>query len=166
MRSARPPGICPPGTLVVPVPLRRYPASAGDDLALRAMVAAAYGATHLLADTLASPGAVAGSTLLTEATGRPAPVIPVISPGDWAYDPVAEVWRPLALIEAGTERADLSPGELEDLLDRGAEVPAVHPARGRRRAAPGPAAAQRAGAGHLPHRAVRLGQVHAGPVAA
>jgi len=114
----------PPGTLVVPVPLRRYPASAGDDLALRAIVAAAYGATHLLADTPASPGAVAGSTLLTAATGRPAPVIPVISPGDWAYDPVAEVWRPLALIEAGTERADLSPGELEDLLDRGAEVPA------------------------------------------
>ena len=44
--------------------------------------------------------------------------------GDWAYDRVAEVWRPLALIEAGTERADLSPGELADLLDAGAEVPA------------------------------------------
>jgi sulfate adenylyltransferase len=34
------------------------------------------------------------------------------------------VWRPLALIEAGTERDDLSPGELGDLLDAGAEVPA------------------------------------------
>jgi sulfate adenylyltransferase len=34
------------------------------------------------------------------------------------------VWRPLALIEAGTERADLASGELEDLLDRGEDVPA------------------------------------------
>jgi sulfate adenylyltransferase len=108
----------PPGTLVIPVPLRPYPAGARDDLALRATVAAAYGATHLLAERPAERGAaVAGSA-------RPGPVIPVISPGDWAYDPAAEVWRPLALIEAGTERADLAPGELEDLLDRGGEVPA------------------------------------------
>jgi len=34
------------------------------------------------------------------------------------------VWRPLALIEAGAERGDLSPGELGDLLDAGAQVPA------------------------------------------
>ena len=57
-------------------------------------------------------------------TVRPAPVIPVLSPGDWAYDPTAEVWRPLALIEAGTERTDLAIGELDDLLDRGEEIPA------------------------------------------
>jgi sulfate adenylyltransferase len=44
--------------------------------------------------------------------------------GDWAYDPRAEVWRPLALIEAGTEQGDLSPGELGDLLDAGAGIPA------------------------------------------
>ena len=48
----------------------------------------------------------------------------MVRAGDWAYDPVAEVWRPLALIEAGTERDDLSPDELGDLLDAGAEVPA------------------------------------------
>jgi sulfate adenylyltransferase len=108
----------PAGTLVVPVPLRPYHAGACDDLALRATVAAAYGATHLLAETTAERGAA-----LADST-RPEPVIPVISPGDWAYDPAAEVWRPLALIEAGTERADLSTGELEDLLDRGGEVPA------------------------------------------
>ena len=48
----------------------------------------------------------------------------MLSPGDWAYDPVAEVWRPLSLIEAGTERTDLASGELEDMLDRGVEVPA------------------------------------------
>ena len=50
--------------------------------------------------------------------------IPVVRAGDWAYDPRAEVWRPLALIEAGTEQGDLSPGELGDLLDAGAEIPA------------------------------------------
>jgi len=105
----------PPGTLVIPVPLRRSPASPADDLALQARVAAAYGATHLLADRPAEP---AGDGV------RPAPVIPVLSPGDWAYDPTAEVWRPLALIEAGTERTDLAPGELDDLLDRGEEIPA------------------------------------------
>ena len=40
----------PPGTQVIPVPLRPYHAPAQDELALRAIVAAAYGATHLLAD--------------------------------------------------------------------------------------------------------------------
>jgi sulfate adenylyltransferase len=49
--------------------------------------------------------------------------IPMVRAGDWAYDRVAEVWRPLTLIEAGTERDDLSPDELGDLLDAGAEVP-------------------------------------------
>ena len=48
----------------------------------------------------------------------------MLSPGDWAYDPAAEVWRPLSLIEAGTERTDLAAGELEDMLDHGVEVPA------------------------------------------
>ena len=43
--------------------------------------------------------------------------------GEWAYDRAAEVWRPLALIEPGTEQSDLAAGELEDLLDRGEEVP-------------------------------------------
>jgi sulfate adenylyltransferase len=105
----------PPGTLVIPVPLRRSPASPADDLALQARVAAAYGATQLLADRPAEPASDGV---------RPAPVIPVLSPGDWAYDPTAEVWRPLALIEAGTERTDLALGELDDLLDRGEDIPA------------------------------------------
>ncbi len=43
--------------------------------------------------------------------------------GDWAYDPRAEVWRPLSLIEAGTEQEDLSADQLGDLLDAGAPVP-------------------------------------------
>jgi sulfate adenylyltransferase len=105
----------PPGTLVIPVPLRRSQASPADDLALQAHIAAAYGATHLLAD---QPVVAASDGV------RPAPVIPVLDPGDWAYDPTAEVWRPLALIEPGTERTDLATGELDDLLDRGEEIPA------------------------------------------
>ncbi len=105
----------PPGTLVIPVPLRRGQASPADDLALQARVAAAYGATQLLADR---PPPAPGDGV------RPAPVIPVLDSGDWAYDPTAEVWRPLALIEPGTERTDLATGELDDLLDRGEEIPA------------------------------------------
>ena len=136
----------PPGTQVIPVPLRPYHAPAADELALRAIVASAYGATHLLADKpiersgagpersatglARSAAGLERSVAGTERGGsggdgtRPGPVIPVLSPGDWAYDPAAEVWRPLSLIEAGTERTDLASGELEDMLDRGVEVPA------------------------------------------
>ena len=99
----------PPGTLVVPVPLAPRDVPADRDLALRALVAACHGATHLFTDG--------------PAPDRPA-AIPVVPAGDWAYDRSAEVWRPLALIEPGMERADLALGELEDLLDRGEEVPA------------------------------------------
>jgi sulfate adenylyltransferase len=100
----------PPGTLVVPVPLAARDVSAEREIKLRALVAASYGATHLFTDEPEAPVATAA--------------IPVVSAGDWAYDRAAEVWRPLALIEPGTERADLAMGELEDLLDRGEEAPA------------------------------------------
>ncbi len=49
--------------------------------------------------------------------------IPVLDSGDWAYDPRAEVWRPLSLIEAGTEIEDLTPDQLADMLDTGAQIP-------------------------------------------
>jgi sulfate adenylyltransferase len=100
----------PPGTLVVPLALAARDVGAQREVALRALVAAAYGATHLFTDEPEAPSV--------------ATAIPVVSAGDWAYDRTAEVWRPLALIEPGTERADLAMGELEDLLDRGEEVPA------------------------------------------
>jgi sulfate adenylyltransferase len=107
----------PPGTLVVPVPLPARQVPADRELAVRAQVASAYGATHLFSDEPAVAPA--------EATADPAPTaIPVLTTGDWAYDRTAEVWRPLALIEPGTECADLAGGELEDLLERGADVPA------------------------------------------
>ena len=110
----------PPGTLLVPVPLAPREVSAKREAAIRAVVAAAYGATHLLVDELDSgrdsrPG--------QDSAVIQAP-IPVLPSGEWAYDRTAEVWRPLALIEPGTEQSDLAPGELEDLLDRGEEVPA------------------------------------------
>jgi sulfate adenylyltransferase len=80
-----------------------------------ARVAAAYGATHLMADS----GLPAGNPDLAAAAA-----IPVLPSGDWAYDPRAEVWRPLSLIEAGTEMEDLSADQLGDLLDGGSEIPA------------------------------------------
>jgi sulfate adenylyltransferase len=115
----------PAGTLVVPVPLARRQGGAAADLRAQAIVAAAYGATHLLAD---SPG-------LPEAAGPPAGTkngtlslagvpIAVIRAGEWAYDPRSEVWRPLALIEPGAEQGELTDSELGARLDSGAEVPA------------------------------------------
>jgi sulfate adenylyltransferase len=117
-------GSLPSDTRVIPVPLAPRPAgtaAAGQvrELAIRARIAAAYGATHLMAESaeLAGLASVAGGYQLP---GAPILVLPA---GDWAYDPRAEVWRPLSLIEAGTEQADLSADQLGDLLDAGAPVP-------------------------------------------
>jgi sulfate adenylyltransferase len=117
-------GSLPSDTRIIPVPLAPRPngtAAAGQvrELAIRARIAAAYGASHLMAESaeLAGLASVAGGYQLP---GAPILVLPA---GDWAYDPRAEVWRPLALIEAGTEQADLSADQLGDLLDAGASVP-------------------------------------------
>src|SRR5262249_35273006 len=107
----------PSGTLVVPVPLAPRGLGAESEIAIEAVVAAAYGATHLLTDEADGIGRAGAAAV--PAT----PPIPVITAGEWAYDRAAEVWRPLALIEPGTEQTDLALGELEDLLDRGEEVP-------------------------------------------
>jgi sulfate adenylyltransferase len=112
----------PAGTLVIPVPLARRPAGPGADLRAQAIVAAAYGATHLLADASEVPEVPAGTKNGTVAL--PGVPIPVISAGEWAYDPRPEVWRPLALIEPGAEQGELTDSELGRLLDSGAEVPA------------------------------------------
>ena len=114
----------PPGTLVVPVPLPRHRDTAGAagrarDLAICARVAAAYGATHLIADGAAPLPA----DLPAAADLAASAVVPILSSGDWAYDPAAEVWRPHALIDAGTEREDLSADQLGDLLDAGSVIP-------------------------------------------
>jgi sulfate adenylyltransferase len=134
----------PAGTLVIPVPLA--PRNAGPDpsaadLRAQAITAAAYGATHLLADSRD----VAGMTGPAAGTKNgplalPGVPIPVISAGEWAYDPRSEVWRPLALIEPGAEQGELTDSELGALLDSGAEIPAwftpANVARELRRARP------------------------------
>ncbi|HEU5391453.1 MAG TPA: adenylyl-sulfate kinase [Streptosporangiaceae bacterium] len=144
----------PAGTLVVPVPLAPRPAGAraasphrasqtpasqtpasqtpagqtpagprpDADLCAAGIVAAAYGATHLLADAPDGAGLPSGSR--NGALTVPGVPIPVISAGEWAYDPRSEVWRPLALIEPGAERDELTGSELGALLDSGAGVPA------------------------------------------
>jgi sulfate adenylyltransferase len=102
----------PAGTRVVPVPLppRADPA---EELRAVAAVARAYGATHLLAE---GPRRVAGEP-------RSAEEVTILTLAEWAYDPQAEVWRPLALIEPGVERGELSDDELGALLDAGDPVP-------------------------------------------
>jgi sulfate adenylyltransferase len=122
----------PPGTMVIPVPLARrddrtdrlHPTSARE-LAAMAIVAAAYGATHLMADWPGDERGGTGGDLTDPGAlpGLPGAPIPVLPAGDWAFDQRAEVWRPLALIEAGTEIADLSPDQLADLLDAGPPLP-------------------------------------------
>ena len=105
----------PDGTLVVPVPLPPR-GNQDEELRARAVVAAAHGATHLLADGV-SPGR--SEEWNFEKFG-----IEVLTEAEWAYDPVSEVWRPLSLIEPGIERGELSDGELGALLDSGDPVPA------------------------------------------
>jgi sulfate adenylyltransferase len=111
----------PAGSLMVPVPLAPRAAvgaaARARELSARARVAATYGATHLMAD-----GAPADLATLPAPAGASA-VIPILRSGDWAFDPAAEVWRPHALIEPGTEQEDLSADQLGDLLDAGSDIP-------------------------------------------
>jgi sulfate adenylyltransferase len=106
--------------LVIPVPLASRKQAPDRELAALAIAAAAYGATHLLADNAAAAQAV---TQAVAQAGAATPV-PVLPAGDWAYDPAAEVWRPVSLIEPGTEVEDLTADQLADMLDTGAAVPA------------------------------------------
>ena len=111
----------PPGTLVVPVPLP--PADPADEARARAVVAAAYGATHLLTDAVGGDGGIRARSA-DEDSDFAKLGVRILREGEWAYDPAAEVWRPLGLIEPGTERGELSDGELSALLDAGDPVPA------------------------------------------
>ena len=110
------------GSRSSPVPLAPRGAGRAEDLQAEGIVAAAYGATHLLTDSSGLAGEPAGTRNGT--VTLPGVPIPVISAGEWAYDPHSEVWRPLALIEPGAEQGELTASELGALLDSGAEVPA------------------------------------------
>ena len=107
-------GHLPDGTLVVPVPLAPR-GGADEELRAQVVIAAAHGATHLLTEGV-SPARSGESNV--EKLG-----VAVVSMGEWAYDPVSEVWRPLGLIEPGAEQGELPDGELGTLLDSGATVP-------------------------------------------
>ncbi|MEV0662472.1 adenylyl-sulfate kinase [Actinomadura luteofluorescens] len=95
----------PDGAQIIPVPL---PARGDEerDVLLRAHVAAAYGATHLLAEREMADTAV-----------------PLVVPEPWAYDADVEVWRPVARIEPDHVQAELTPERLGELLDAGEPVP-------------------------------------------
>jgi sulfate adenylyltransferase len=115
----------PASTLVVPVPLARQDAGPDADLRASAIVAAAYGATHLLAaDDLPARAGRLPDGSRTAMLSLPEAPISVIREAEWAYDPLTEVWRPLARIEPGAERGELSDDELGALLDSGEPVPA------------------------------------------
>ncbi|MGH3243157.1 MAG: adenylyl-sulfate kinase, partial [Spirillospora sp.] len=101
----------PDGTQIIPVPLPARghggaDAAAERDLLLHAHVAAAYGATHLLAEHEVDDTA-----------------IPVVVPEPWAYDADVEVWRPVARIEPDHVQAELTLERLDALLDAGEPVP-------------------------------------------
>ncbi|MFC4050294.1 adenylyl-sulfate kinase [Actinomadura syzygii] len=97
----------PDGARIVPVPLpEREGVEPERDLLLRARVAAAYGATHLLADAEVDGAAV-----------------PIVVPEPWAYDADVEVWRPVARIEPDHVQAELTAERLGELLDAGEPVP-------------------------------------------
>ncbi|WP_018653342.1 adenylyl-sulfate kinase [Actinomadura flavalba] len=100
----------PEGAQIVPVPLPVRDAdgtvTAERDLLLRSHVAAAYGASHLLAD-----GGAEGTA------------IPVVVPEPWGYDADVEVWRPVARIDPDHVQAELTAERLGELLDRGEPVP-------------------------------------------
>lgn len=102
----------PEHTLVVPVPLPPR-TNMETELAARAVVARAYGATHVLAEGVTT----------VRSDGYRALGVEVIAQPEWAYDPRSEVWRPLSLIETGMERGELSDAELKTLLDSGEAVP-------------------------------------------
>ncbi|TDC71634.1 adenylyl-sulfate kinase [Actinomadura sp. GC306] len=96
----------PDGTRIIPVPLPERGELKDREILLHAHIAAAYGATHLLADR--------------EVEGTE---VPVVVPEPWAYDADVEVWRPLARIEPDHVKAELTPERLGELLDAGEPVP-------------------------------------------
>ena len=96
---------------MIPIPLAPRHAGPAADLRAQAIAAAAYGATHLLADSVAATGLDLLSGMPATKNGTlslPGVPIPVIAAGEWAYDPRSEVWRPLALIEQGAEQGELT----------------------------------------------------------
>ncbi len=119
----------PQDTLVVPVPLApRGQEGTHAEFVARALIAAAYGATHLLGTGVDPRASAVGVTrdmgsMDAVTVSVPGSPIPVVMPGEWAFDETAEVWRPVARIEPSARRPAFSPAELTTLLERGGEIP-------------------------------------------
>ncbi|MGE5291967.1 MAG: adenylyl-sulfate kinase [Micromonosporaceae bacterium] len=118
----------PPDTLVVPVPLApRGPEGSRGELLARAIVAASYGATHLFSPGAIQHGLASGTRDIAGvdavSAALPGSPIPLVAPGEWAFDASAEVWRPAARILPHAKRAAMSPADLIGLLERGDEIP-------------------------------------------
>jgi sulfate adenylyltransferase len=101
----------PAESLIVTVPLHPRAEHRRERL-LHAHIAAAYGATHLLADEPDEEGAPDGET-----------PIPVIAAEPWAYDTDVEVWRPAARIEPEAGRPEMTEEQVAELLGKGEEIP-------------------------------------------
>jgi sulfate adenylyltransferase len=102
-----------PAATLVAIPL----AARGDEISnalLRARVAAAYGATHLLAS-----GPVGGPVV---SGGGPRALLP----RELAYDGRDGQWRAADDIPPRNRRAQLTQDEINDLLDRGVPLPEWH----------------------------------------
>lgn len=118
----------PADTLVVPAPLPpRGQDGTRDELVARAVVAAAYGATHLFApavDAEALAGAATKELASMEAVTATMPrlPLPVVMPGEWAFDQASDVWRPLTRIEPSARRFAFDAAELMALLESGGEI--------------------------------------------
>ncbi|MGH3716116.1 MAG: adenylyl-sulfate kinase [Micromonosporaceae bacterium] len=98
----------PPATIIA-VPI----ASRGDDIRdglLRARIAAAYGATHLL----------------STGTGVTGASVRVVVPRELAYDVRDGQWRPADDVPPRQRRVPLTLPEIDDLLDRGVNLPEWH----------------------------------------
>lgn len=98
----------PPATIVA-VPI----ASRGDDIRdglLRARIAAAYGATHLM----------------SSGTGVSGSAVRIVVPRELAYDVRDGQWRPADDVPPRQRRVPLTVAEVDELLDRGVELPEWH----------------------------------------
>lgn len=87
------------------------------DTALAAHVAAAYGATHMLAES-------GGRGPQIERVMALRPPLTVLDPEPWRYDSDEALWKPFTHVDPGQALAEPSDDEVESELAHGRELPA------------------------------------------